>query len=104
MEAGMRDTNFTGLMRRPTGFLPVAMSLAALAIVLLHLALFGAARESDEGTAAHLWRLLLAGQLPLVVVFAVAWLPRNPKAALGVLAIQGLAGLAAMAPVFLLGL
>ena len=100
----MRDANFAGLMRRPTGFLPVAMSLAALAIVAIHIAIFGAAREADEGTAAHLFQLLLGGQLPIVLVFAGTWLPRAPRAALPVLAIQAIAGLAALAPVFLFGL
>jgi hypothetical protein len=38
--------------------LPVAMSCTALAIVVSHLAIFGVAREADEGTAAHLFQLL----------------------------------------------
>jgi len=80
------------------------MSLAALAIVLGHVALYGTAREADEGTAAHLWQLLIAGQLPVVAFFALKWLPRRPKEALLVLALQAGAGLAALAPVFFLGL
>jgi hypothetical protein len=80
------------------------MSLAALALVLGHVALYGAAREADEGTAAHLWQLLMAAQLPVIAWFAVAWLPREPRRALGVLALQAAAALAALAPVFLLGL
>jgi hypothetical protein len=76
------------------------MSLTALAVVLCHIAIYGAAREADEGAAAHIWQLLMAGQLPVVVFFAIKWLPRAPKPALGVLALQAGAVLASMAPVF----
>jgi hypothetical protein len=91
-------------IRRPTAWIPVAMSAAALATVLIHIVRFGVAREADEGTAAHLWQILMAGQLPIIALFAIKWLPKNPKAALGVLALQAVAGLAALAPVFYLGL
>ena len=91
-------------LRRPSALIPIAMSMAALAIVLGHIVLVGTAREADEGTAAHLWQLLMAGQLPVIGVFAITWLPRQPKHALIVLALQLVAGLAAAAPVFLLDL
>ena len=95
---------FTGLLKKPSAFLPVAMSLAALATVFIHIALFGAAREPDEGTAAHIFQLLLLLQLPIVVFFAVKWLPRFPRPALLVLALQAVAGLVALAPVFFFNL
>lgn len=95
---------FSTMLRRPSALLPLAMSLAALATVLIHVALHGAAREADEGTAAHLFQLLLAGELPIVAYFAIRWLPRETRPALGVLALQAAAGLAALAPVFFLGL
>lgn len=91
-------------IRRPAAWVPVAMSLAALATVLIHIARFGTAREADEGTAAHIWQILMAGQLPIIAFFAIKWLPRAPKSALVVLALQAIAGLAALAPVFYLGL
>jgi hypothetical protein len=96
--------SFGDVMKRPSAFLPVAMSLGALAVVILHVALYGAAREADEGTAAHVWQLLVGGQLPIVAFFALKWLPRAPRPSLLVLALQAAAGLAALAPVFLLGL
>jgi hypothetical protein len=79
------------------------MSLAALATVLIHIARFGVAREIDEGAAAHLWQILMAGQLPIIALFAIKWLPKNPKPALAVLALQAVAGLAALVPVFYFG-
>ncbi len=47
-------------MKQPSAVIPIAMSLGALATVLYHVALFGTAREADEGTAAHIWQLLMA--------------------------------------------
>ena len=91
---------FSTMIKRPSAFLPVMMSLIALAIVIGHIALFGSAREPDEGTAAHLWQLLMAVQLPIIGFFAIKWLPEAPREAMFVLAVQALAGLAAMAPVF----
>lgn len=91
-------------MKHPSAYLPVAMSLAALGTVAIHIALFGVAREADEGAAAHIWQLLVAGQLPIVAFFAITWLPRAPRQALYVLTIQAGAGLAALAPVYLLHL
>jgi hypothetical protein len=95
---------FPVLLKQPSAFLPVAMSVAALVVVLVSVTLFGAAHEADEGTAAHLWELLVAGQLPVVAFFAIRWLPRAPRSALPVLAVQALAFLSALAPVYFLHL
>ena len=89
-------------LKHPSALIPLAMSIAALALVLGHIAIFGTARQADEGTAAHLWQLLMAGQIPIIAFFAIKWLPRTPGSALLVLALQAVAGLAAAAPVFLL--
>ena len=101
--AGGSHMNFSTL-RRPSALIPLAMSLAALGLVLGHTVLYGTGREPDEGAAAHLWQLLMAGQLPIVAFFAITWLPRAPRQALVVLALQAIAGVAAAAPVFLLKL
>ena len=94
--------SISSLLKQPSAFLPVAMSLAALATVAIRVAAVGTAPGPDEGTAAHIWQLLVAGQLPIVAFFAIKWLPRAPREALPVLALQALAGVAALAPVFLL--
>ncbi len=94
--------NLSTMIKRPSAFVPVAMSLAALAIVLVHIIRSGVAREGDEGTAAHLWQLMMAAQIPIVAFFAVRWLPQSPRLALPVLALQAVAALAALAPVYLL--
>jgi hypothetical protein len=88
------------MLRHPSAALPVAMSLAALALVLGHVALYGAVREADEGTPAHLFQLLMAAQVPIILYFAIKWLPAYPRQALWVLALQLGAAIAAFAPVF----
>jgi hypothetical protein len=90
----------SALIKRPTAFLPVVMSLAALTIVMVYAAMHGTARQADEGTAAHLWQVLMAAQLPIIGFFAVKWLPAEPRRALPVLALQFVAGLAAVFPVW----
>jgi hypothetical protein len=94
--------NLKTLIKRPSAFVPVAMSFAALAIVLVHIIRSGVARQADEGTAAHLWQLLMAAQIPIIAFFAIRWLPQSPRSALPVLALQAVAALAALAPVYLL--
>jgi hypothetical protein len=95
--------NFSTL-KQPSALIPLAMSLAALTLVLGHTALYGVAHEADEGTAAHLWQLLMTGQLPIIAFFAFRWLPRTPRQAVLILVFQAIAALAAAAPVFLLKL
>ena len=92
------------LLKHPTALLPILMSTAALVLVLTHIAIFGAVREADEGAAAHIWQLLMAGQLPAILFFAVKWLPRSLGSALAVLALQVVAILAACAPVYIFNL
>jgi hypothetical protein len=92
------------VLKHPSAFLPVAMSLGALATLLVSIALHGPVREPDEGAAAHIWQLLMAGQVPIVLFFAIKWVPQSPRQAVTILALQVGAALAAMAPVFLLHL
>jgi DNA-binding CsgD family transcriptional regulator len=90
------------ILKIPSAFLPLAMSFGAFATVITYVAIFGPTRQTDEGTAAHIWQILMAGQIPIIVFFAIKWLPRAPRQALLVLALQGGAALMALAPVYLL--
>jgi hypothetical protein len=96
--------NLSAMMKKPSALVPLIMSFVALALVLDHVAIFGVVHEADEGTPAHIFQLLMAGQVPIVAFFAIKWLPRAPRQALQVLALQAGAGLAALAPVFFLHL
>jgi hypothetical protein len=97
-------TSVLQLSRKPGALVPMAMSLTALVVVLVHILASGAVRETDEGAAAHIWQLLMAGQLPILAYFLIRWLPRAPRHTLFVLALQIGAALAAMAPVYFLAL
>jgi hypothetical protein len=97
-------TTMNSTIRQPSAFLPVAMSLVALALVLGYVALFGVVHEADEGTVAHIWQILMAVQVPIMAFFAIKYVPRKPKQALLVLALQIFAALTACAPVFFLKL
>ena len=85
------------LLRRPSAFVPLVMSAAALALVIGHVALYGVQRQADEGAAAHVFQLLVVFQLPVMVAFAFGWLQRSPRQALLVLALQAGAVFAAVA-------
>ncbi len=50
---------------------PILMSAAALLLVLVAAATGWDNDLPDEGTAAHLFQLLVAGQLPIVLLFLV---------------------------------
>jgi hypothetical protein len=91
------------MLRRPSAFLPVIMSLGALTTVLTFLLLHGPAPQADEGAAAHIWQILMAAQIPIVLFFAFKWLPQSPRQAWPVIALQLGAAFAAAAPVFILG-
>jgi hypothetical protein len=94
---------FRTMLKRPSAFLPLAMSTAALAVLLGFLSMYGVVHQEDEGTAAHLWQILMGLQLPIIAFFVIKWVPQAPKEALLVLGLQACAMLASMAPVFLLG-
>ncbi len=97
----MKAENGIGsLIKKPSAFLPLIMSLAALSLVLGHAAIFGVVQEADEGSAAHIWQILMALQLPLAGFFAVKWLPRQPKDSLLILGLLAMTWLANFAAVY----
>jgi hypothetical protein len=83
-------------------FIPIIMSAAAITIVVIHVVTAGTAPQVDEGVDAHLWQLLMAGQLPLVAFFALAGMPRDRSSALRMLGLQVAVALVAITPVYLL--
>ncbi len=89
-------------IKQPSAFLPLAMSLTALAIVLGHAAIYGIVHEADEGTAAHLFQLLMAAQLPIVAYFVIKWLRVSPQRTVRILVLQAVAGFAAFVAVYYL--
>jgi len=88
------------LIKQPSAYLPLTMSLAALTLVLGHAAVYGVVHEVDEGTAAHVWQILMAAQLPIVAYFLLQWLPKQPRESLQVLALLAGTWLANFATVY----
>jgi hypothetical protein len=95
-----RPSTVRDLLWSPSGFAPVAMSAGALAVIAGHVLTSGIAPQADEGTAAHLWQLLMAGQLPLVGWFALRWVPEGGRRAIAVSAIHVGAIAVALFPVW----
>lgn len=93
---------FTTMLKQPSGFLPITMSLAAIVEIVLYVAIFGITQQEDEGTAAHIFQLLIVLQLPIMIFFAAKWLPKFPKQAIWVLALQIGAIIAAVTPILIL--
>jgi hypothetical protein len=90
---------------RASAIVPILMSIAALAVLALALSTgFGVSSDGDEGTAAHLWQLLIAAQIPIIGYFALRWMSVAPRGGLVVFAARIGAGIAATIPVFLLHL
>jgi hypothetical protein len=88
------------MFKKPSAWMPIAMSLATFAVLLWFLARYGFVYEADEGTAAHLFQILMGGQLPIIAFFAIKWLPQKPKQTLLVLALQGIVALLPFVLVF----
>lgn len=79
------------LLKQPSAWIPLVMSLAALALILGYVAMFGIVHNQDEGTPAHLFQLIMLAQLPIAGYFAIKWLPKQPKQSLIVLTLQAIA-------------
>lgn len=88
------------LIKNPSAWIPIAMPLAILAMLLYYLTRFGVVHEADEGTAAHLFQIWLVLEVFFVAFFAIKWLPKFQKQTFIILAIQIFVSLAACFPVF----
>lgn len=79
------------LLRAPSAWFPLLVSGAAMALVLGYAALFGVASNAqppDEGAPARLFQLLMLAEVALIALFAMRWLPRAPREAAAILALQ----------------
>ena len=90
------------LLKQPSAFMPIAMSLAGLALVLVHAARYGIVHEADEGTSAHIFQILMVAQVPVIIYFALKWLSREPRQATQVLVLHVIGIIVAFAAVYFL--
>jgi glucan phosphoethanolaminetransferase (alkaline phosphatase superfamily) len=87
------------LLKQPSAWIPLAISLLALAMILGYVAMFGIVQHEDEGTPAHIFQLLMILQLPIIAYFALRWLPKRPIPSLIVLVLQAVAWIVPIAAV-----
>ena len=77
------------LLKQPSAWIPITLSLTWVAFWIFHLVMLGVPRpEPDEGTAAHLFQLWLVLETLMVAFFAIKWLPQRPQQALPILILQ----------------
>ena len=86
------------------GRLPVGMSVAALGLVALVLTTGWERNLADEGAAAHLFQLLIVGELPLIVLFLLTSERIATRHAITFLLAQGFAIALALGSVAFFGL
>ena len=107
---GSNEATRGSAFRATSAWLPLGLAAAAVGLLLAFLVTgphaptlisdHGEIRH-DEGVAAHLWQLLMVLQAAAIVLFAVLWLPRDPKRAAVMLALQAAGFIAACAPLYL---
>jgi len=84
-----RKQQLTELIKQPSAWLPVALSLAVFAVMLIFIATSGVpAPQPDEGTAAHLFQIWLLLEVLMISFFVFKWLPQKPRETLVVFAMQ----------------
>ena len=76
------------LMRKRSAWLPPALSLVAIGLIVAHVAFVGVAPQADEGTEARIFQVLMLLDALVIGAFAVRWLPIAPKEASAVVALQ----------------
>ena len=89
------------LLLSPLGLAPVLMSMFCIGMILVHVARFGTLRQEDEGTEAHLFQVLMAVQVPLILFFGGKWWPERRRETLVVLSLQAFLALLAFLLLFL---
>ena len=87
-------------LRHWSGWIPILIPVFLLALGIRSVAINGLVSQPDEGIEAHLFQILMPVQLLAMAVFAVTWLPRAPRAALLVLALQVILVIALLAAVY----
>jgi len=92
------------ILKHPSAWLPIALSLVMLVYIIVYLSVFGIIYHKDEGAPAHLFQIWLVLEIFLIAFFAIKWIARNPKQALIILALQIVCALMPMSIVFFLKL
>jgi hypothetical protein len=86
-------------INRISGVAPVVLSLAALLIVLVAVATGWDKGLPDEGAAAHIFQLLIAVQVPIILIFLATADRKQIMRIVGPVALQAAALIAAIGSV-----
>ena len=97
-------TDAKGVFNSWAGWVPIAMSAAAISLLIFALISGWERGAKDEGVVAHSWQLLVGLQVPLIVAFVATANWRRPLGVLAILGLQVLGLVVAMAPVAILKL
>lgn len=89
-------------VNRIGAIVPLLCSTLAFAIVMANI-IARVPPQPDENASAHLWQLLMVGQLPFIALFAATADWRHRATTLKVLILQAVAVAAAAVPVWLAG-
>jgi hypothetical protein len=91
------------MLRQLSAFVPLAMSFAALLLVIYQLITSSNSMGAEADASKSVFQLLIVGQAPFAAYFAVKWMPRAPGDAMLILALQAAAAVAALAPTMFFG-
>jgi len=100
----MEPVRVIDILKHPSAWVPIVIPLCFFLYIAVTISFFGIVRSADEGAPAHLFQLWLVSEPLLLGYFAYRWLPRAPRAAATILALQTAAAVAAVFPIFYLGL
>jgi hypothetical protein len=78
---------------------PLVLSFSAFILVLAAVATGWDVGSKDEGSAAHIFQLLIAGQMPIILAFLVTADWKRVMRVAGILSLQAAAIALAFAPV-----
>ena len=81
--------------------MPIAISLVVLTSILGYVAVatFGVVPEDGSRIFSIYFQWLTLAQVPIIVFFAIKWLPRQSKQAALILALQIIAAVISIAPI-----
>jgi hypothetical protein len=98
-----KDIDMTDELRRPLAWLPIALSLTALALVAGYaLTVSPLPSGGDEGGPARIFQLLMAAQVPIVLWFVATSGSRRRGVTAAIVALQVLVALVPVALVSVL--
>jgi len=88
------------LIKHPTAWLPMGMSVAILALVLSMVTTLGVMQYSGSGATSQMFQFWIAAESSMIAFFGFKWIPQMPLEAQWVMLGQILFALIPLAIVF----